>query len=139
MSMPVPSPAMLSALPAFLSYFVTGAVLLFAFLLIYVVLTPHSEIRLINEGNVAAAVSLAGAMTGFVLPIANVIAHSDSLTDLIAWGAVAGVIQLVLYVVVRMAFPRLSDSIVQGKVAPALFLAASSFVVGVLNAACMTY
>ncbi|MDR2506661.1 MAG: DUF350 domain-containing protein [Candidatus Accumulibacter sp.] len=130
---------MTSALPVFLSYFATSMALLFAFLLIYVKITPYNEIALIREGNVAASISLAGALTGFALPIANVIAHSDTLEDLLAWGAVAGMIQLMLYLIVRLAFPRLAEDITHGRHAPAVFLAVSSIVVGILNAACMTY
>ena len=130
---------MTSALPAFFSYFGTSMALLFAFLLVYVKITPYNEVALIREGNIAASISLAGALMGFALPIANVIAHSDTLEDLLAWGAVAGMIQLMLYLIARLAFPRLAEDIIHGRPAPAVFLAISSTVVGILNAACMTY
>ena len=133
------TPHMLSALPNFLSYFATAIALLFAFLLIYITVTPYDEITLVNEGNVAAAISLAGAMLGFTLPIANVIAHSDTLAELAAWSVVAGAIQLLVHLIARFAFPKLAEHILHGKIAPAIFIAASAFVVGILNAACMTY
>lgn len=132
-------PKMLSMLPAFLSYFAVAIALLAVFLLIYINVTPYDEIALIRQGNTAAAVSLSGALLGFALPIANVIAHSDTLADLAAWGAVAGIIQILTYLVARFALPHLSDDIPAGKVAPATFLAALSLTVGLTNAACMTY
>lgn len=132
-------PKMLSMLPAFLSYFAVAVALLAVFLLVYVNVTPYDEIALIRQGNTAAAVSLSGALFGFALPVANVIAHSDTLADLTAWGAIAGVIQLLTYLVARFTLPHLAENIPAGKVAPATFLAALSLSVGLTNAACMTY
>ena len=132
-------PKMLSMLPAFLSYFAVAVALIAVFLLVYINVTPYDEIALIRQGNTAASISLAGAMLGFAMPVANVIAHSDALADLVAWGAIAGVIQLLAYLVARFALPQLADDIPAGKVAPATFLAALSFTVGLTNAACMTY
>ena len=132
-------PKMLSMLPAFLSYFAVAVALLAVFLLIYINVTPYDEIALIRQGNTAAAISLSGALIGFALPMANVIAHSDTLADLTAWGAIAGVIQILTYLVARFTLPHLSEDIPAGKVAPATFLAALSLTVGLTNAACMTY
>lgn len=132
-------PKMLSLLPAFLSYFAVAVALIAVFLLVYVNITPYDEIALIRQGNTAAAVSLAGALFGFAMPVANVIAHSDTLADLAAWGAIAGVIQLLTYLVARFTLPQLTEDIPAGKVAPATFLAALSLTIGLTNAACMSY
>jgi putative membrane protein len=132
-------PKMLTLLPAFLSYFAVAVALIVVFLLVYVNVTPYDEIALIRQGNTAAAISLSGALFGFALPVANVIAHSDTLADLAAWGAIAGVIQLLTYLVARFTLPHLSEDIPAGKVAPATFLAALSLTVGLTNAACMSY
>ena len=132
-------PKLMSMLPSFLAYFAVAVVLLAVFLLIYVNVTPYDEISLIRQGNTAAAISLSGALFGFAMPVANVIAHSDALADLAAWGAIAGVIQILTYVVARFALPHLTEDIPAGKVAPATFLAALSLTIGLTNAACMTY
>jgi len=132
-------PKMLTLLPAFFSYFAVAAVLLVAFLLIYVNVTPYDELALIRQGNTAASISISGALIGFAMPVANVIAHSDTLGDLALWGAIAGVIQLLTYLVARFALPHLTEDIPAGKIAPAIFLAALSLTVGLINAACMTY
>jgi putative membrane protein len=132
-------PKLMSMLPSFLAYFGVAVVLLAVFLLVYVNVTPYDEISLIRQGNTAAAISLSGALFGFAMPVANVIAHSDALGDLAAWGAIAGVIQILTYVVARFALPHLTEDIPAGKVAPATFLAALSLTIGLTNAACMTY
>lgn len=132
-------PKLVSTLPSFLSYFAVAIALLAVFLVVYVKVTPYNEFTLIEEGNTAAAISLSGALLGFAMPIANVIAHSDSLLDLAAWGAIAGVIQLLTYLVARLVLPRLAVDIPSGKISEATLLAALSVTIGLINAACMTY
>ncbi len=129
----------LATLPNFLAYLGTAIVLLVAFVAIYLYVTPYDEINLIRANNTAAAISLSGAVLGFAMPIANVIAHSDTLADLAVWGAIAGIVQLLAWMVARVALPRLKEAIAAGQVAPAIFVAALSITVGLINAACMTY
>ena len=129
----------LATLPNFLAYLGAAIVLLVAFMAIYLRVTPYDEIALIRTNNVAAAISLSGALLGFAMPIANVIAHSDTLFDLAVWGVVAGIVQLLAWGAARVALPQLAEDIGAGRVAPATFVAALSITVGLLNAACMTY
>lgn len=129
----------LAALPVFFAYFGVAVVLIAVFLLVYVNVTPYAEFALIREGNTAAAISLSGSLFGFALPIANAIAHSDTIADLAAWGGVAGVVQITAYLAARFGLPKLNADIPAGKVAPAIFLAVLSLTVGLINAACMSY
>lgn len=129
----------LTHLPAFLAYFGTALALVAGFLLIYLNVTPYDEIALIRSGNNAAATSLVGSLLGFAMPVANVIAHSDGLPDLLAWGAIAGLVQILAYLTARFTLPHLTEDIPAGKTAPALFLAGLSVSVGLINAACMGY
>ncbi len=129
----------LATLPNFLAYFATAIALLAAFVAIYLYVTPYDEIALIRANNTAAAILLSGAVLGFALPIANVIAHSDTLLDLAVWGVVAGIVQLLAWGAARVALPQLQEVIAAGRVAPATLVAALSLTVGFINAACMTY
>jgi len=129
----------LAGLPAFLLYFGLGLALFVLFLAIYSAVTPYKEFKLIREGNLAAAISLAGATLGFVLPLASAIAHSVGIVDMIIWGLIALVTQLVVYFVVGRVVPHFAEAISAGKVAPATLLASVSVAVGLLNAAAMTY
>ena len=129
----------LATLPNFLAYLATAIALLAAFMAIYLYVTPYDEVALIRANNTAAAISLSGAVLGFALPIANVIAHSDTLFDLAVWGVVAGIVQLLAWGVARVALPQLAEDIAAGRTAPASFVAALSLTVGLINAACMTY
>ena len=127
----------LASLPAFAGYFATAVALLAVFSCLYVLVTPYSELKLIGEGNAAAAVSLAGALVGYVLPIAVSVAVSHSLTAMLGWGVVACAVQLSAYVVARLALPGIALAIPQGRVAAGIFLASLSVAVGILNAGCI--
>jgi putative membrane protein len=129
----------LAGLPAFLLYFGLGLALLVAFLALYSRVTPYREFALIREGNLAAAISLAGATIGFVLPLASAISHSVSAVDMLVWGVIALIVQIVVYFIVTRLVPRLAEAIPAGRVAAATLLAVLSVSVGLLNAAAMTY
>lgn len=123
----------------FLVYLAASILLVVIFLWIYIHITPYREIRLIREGNAAAAASLSGALLGFVIPLASAVAHSVALIDMLLWGAIALVIQLIAFGVVRLFVPTIGVDIPAGKVAPGVFVGAVALAVGILNAACMTY
>jgi putative membrane protein len=127
----------ISSLPAFAAYFATAVGLLAIFLGLYVFVTPYSELRLIREGNTAAAISLAGAIIGYAMPIAVSVAVSHNIGAMIGWGVVACVVQLLAYIVARFALPQINSNIPQGKVASGIFLASLSLGIGILNAGCI--
>ena len=127
----------INSLPAFAGFFATAVALLAGFLLLYVLVTPYNELTLIRNGNEAAAISLAGVIIGFALPIAVSVAVSHNLFAMIGWGVVAGIVQLLAYVAARLALPQINHNIPQGKVASGVFLASLSVGVGILNAGCI--
>ena len=124
---------------SFLVAFATAGAFTVAFKLIYQWITPYHERTLIRQGNQAAAVTLGGALIGYVLPLASALSHTISLVEFVAWAALAGVIQIATFVIVsRLAFRNLASRVEAGDMAAALYLAAVSICVGLLNAACMT-
>jgi len=129
----------IAGFPLFLLYFATAVALLVLFVAIYIRVMPHRELALIREGNVAAALSLSGALIGFVLPLASAVAHSVNPVDMVVWGVVALLVQLAVYASVVRLVPHFREAIVAGHVAPAALLAALAVSVGILNAACLTY
>ena len=129
----------IGGLDDFIFYLLPALVLLGLFVFIYVHITPYREIRLIREGNVAAALSLSGAILGFVIPLASAIAHSVGIVDMALWGAIALIVQLAAFMVARLAIPAIATDIPAGRIAQGLFLGVLSLAVGIINAACMTY
>jgi putative membrane protein len=127
-----------SAIVAHLSYFGIAIVATVVFVGIYVMVTPYREFTLIREGNSAAAISLGGALLGYTIPLAKAVAQSEGMSDMLVWGGVALVAQLIAYGATRLILPALSKNVNDGKVASGIFLAAVSVCVGMLNAAAMT-
>ena len=129
----------LQGLDEFLIYFGLCIAFVVLFLAIYVRITPYPEIALIREGNSAAAASLSGALIGFVLPLAAAVEHSVNPYDLAIWATIALVVQLLVYLAVRMILPGIGRDIPAGKAAPGILLGAISLAAGILNAASMSY
>ena len=129
----------ITGFPAFIIYLGSTLGLLAVFLFLYVRITPYREFKLIREGNVAAAISLSGAMIGFTIPLAKAVAQSGSLLDMLMWGGIALVVQLLAYIVARLVIPGITNDIPEGKIAQGTFLGMLSLTTGILNAACMTY
>ncbi|CAN7617830.1 DUF350 domain-containing protein [Phenylobacterium sp. LjRoot219] len=124
---------------AFLLAFVVAGMFTLAFKVLYQFVTPYRERALIRQGNTAAAITLAGALIGYVLPLASALSHTVSLPEFAAWAALAGVIQIVTFLLVRViALPDVKARIENGEVSVAVYLAGISIAVGLLNAACMS-
>ena len=122
----------------FLLYFVTSVILLVAFLAAYTLITHIHEWRLIGSGNTAVAIALGGAMIGFALPLASAIVHSQSLTDSVITAAIALVVQLLCFAAMRLLRRDARLALAQGDMAEGVFLASTSLVLGILNAACLS-
>jgi putative membrane protein len=128
----------LTGIVAHLAYFGIASLAALVFVAIYVTVTPHHEFRLIRQGNTAAAISLGGAILGYTVPLAKAVSQSGSISDMLLWSGVALVAQLVAYGIARLALPRLSSHVDEGRTASGIFLAAISVAIGLLNAAAMT-
>jgi putative membrane protein len=129
----------LQAIGSFVIYFVAALIAVAVFVMLYMAVTSHHETALIKRGNTAAAISFAGALLGFTLPLASAIIHSVSLIDMLVWSAIAIVVQLGVFLVVDLLLRQVSRHIEEGNVAAGITLAAASLAVGIVNAASMTY
>jgi len=130
--------ASLAGLPLFLAYFGAAVLLLVVFVVLYAMLTPYPEFKLIRGGNVAASVSLGGAVIGFVLPLCTAIQHAASFLDMLVWALVAMAVQILAYTLVRLTVPGIAREVSQGHVASGIWLGVVAAALGALDAACMT-
>lgn len=128
----------LTDLTDFLAFFVVSLLLMIVFVAVYTSITRHSEIKLIKENSVAAAVAFSGSMIGFALPLASAMINSRTILEMIIWGVVALIVQIVVYLLVRLPMPRVSERIENNEIAAGIWLGASSLIAGILNAASMT-
>lgn len=138
-AMPSTVPEILADLPFFVARFGIVLMLLALGLAAYVALAARRDMRLIAEGNVAAAAGMTGAFVGFALSLASAVIRSEALLDMLAWGGVALLAQLLVVVGLRLMLPALVRRMCDGQVASGVFLGAVAISVGILNAACMTY
>ena len=128
----------LTDLPDFLAFFVVSILLLIVFVAVYTSITRHSEIKLIKENSVAAAVAFSGSVIGFALPLASAMISSRTILEMIIWGVVALIVQIVVYLLVRLPMPKVSERIENNEIAAGIWLGAASLAAGILNAASMT-
>src|SRR5437868_10429777 len=104
----------LAGLPAFLVYFCTGILAVVAYLLVYTRVTPHDEFQLIRDNDPAAAIALGLSLLGFTLPVVNAIAHAANVVDGLIWSAIALLVQIVGFYIVKIPLPNLSQRIAAG-------------------------
>jgi putative membrane protein len=129
---------LVAAFPNFVRYLVVGFALAALFLWIYVLITQGREFALIRAGNSAAATALVGALLGFSLPLANTIAHSVSLTDVVLWALVALVVQVIVHVGMRLMLPGLKQAIEANQAAAGITAGGFAVCFGLISAACLT-
>jgi putative membrane protein len=124
-------------LPMLLSQFGICLALLVVGVLVYMAVTPFRERELLRRGNAAAATVLGGALFALAIPLAALLATTSALLDLVVWGVVALILQLVTVIVVSLLLRGMRGMIEAGQVAAAIPLVAAQLSIGLLNAAAM--
>lgn len=126
-----------SGLPILLLHFVATVLLLLGGMTAYVLVTPLRERQLLASGNRAAGIVLGGTVVAFAIPLAATLATSLSLLDIVIWGAIALVLQIVTFGLALLLFRDLRPMIENGNVAAATTLAALQLAIALLNAGAM--
>jgi putative membrane protein len=134
-------PAILDALgtglPMLLLQFLLVLALLVAGIFIYMAVTPFHERELLRNGNPAAATVLGGALVALAIPLAALLATTGALLDILVWGVVAVLLQLLTVVILLHLLRGMRAMIEAGQVAAAIPLVAAQISIGLLNAAAM--
>ena len=125
----------LAGFPLLLLHFSVTLAMLGTGVTIYQWITPYHELDLIRAGNNAAAISLSGAIVGLALPLAICMASSVSVWDIIIWGVVTLVIQLLAYRLGDAVLRGLPARIEAGEISAAILIAAIKLAVAMINAA----
>lgn len=128
----------IAAAPHTLLYLVVTLALLAGFLAAYTLATPQNEFALIREGKLAPAISLIGAVLGFVIPLSAVVTHSENILDVTLWGALVLIVQIVVFfganaIVGGKAGTKISDNCLS----TAAFTGGLGLAVGILMAGCL--
>lgn len=127
--------SLVSGLPVMVLHFAVTVVMLVIGIRVYTLITPYNEFELIRDGNVAAAVSLAGACLGLAIPLAFCMAASVNTLDIILWGAAALIIQLLGFRATDWLLKDLPSRIEAGEVGAAILLVGVKLSVASINAA----
>src|SRR5208337_1967874 len=126
-----------SGLPMLLLQFVLVLALLVAGIFLYMAVTPFHERQLLRNGNPAAATVLGGAVVALAIPLAALLATTGALLDILVWGVVALLLQLLTLVVMLHLLRGMRAMIEAGQVAAAIPLVAAQLSIALLNAAAM--
>ncbi|MBT5190803.1 MAG: DUF350 domain-containing protein, partial [Rhodospirillaceae bacterium] len=87
--------------PVLMLHFCVTLAMLAGGVTLYVFTTPHKDFALVRQGNLAAAISLSGAILGLAIPLAFCMASSVSVAEIVIWGLLAVAVQILVF--------RLSD------------------------------
>ena len=117
--------AFVEAFPRFLLWTTSAGVMLLVASTICILLTPWKELALVKGGNASAGLALAGAIAGLAIPIASTLASSVSLLDLLIWGVIALLLQLIVYRLVDVVLRDIPQRIEQDQAGAAIVLIAA--------------
>lgn len=126
-------------LPVFLGHFGVALLMLGIGVVLYLLITPVNEYRLIKEGNTSAALTLGAAMLGISISLGAALAGSVNLWDIVIWGSVAILLQLAVFFLVDRVLSNLAHRIRADEMSAALILASTKLSIALLNAAAIGY
>jgi putative membrane protein len=126
------------AIANYLIHLLLAAVLLAVFFKAYTSMTPFEEVKLIRMGNLAAALSLGGALIGFSITIGSALVHTGDYREFAGWAFGAMVVQILAYAVTTRVLNMSKDQIEANNAAFGGLLGAISISIGVINGACIS-
>lgn len=134
----------LGNLPEYFLFLGVGLAVWLAALVIYELITPIKEFEEIRKGNVAVAINFFAVAIALALPIQSVGHSTFNPWDMLLWGAVGALCQILLHLVIRIfwkaTYARLAgNGEAKPCIASALLLSSVSLVLGMLNAAALSY
>jgi putative membrane protein len=131
----------------FLIYLVVAVPLLLIGIKIFMWQTPYNEMQIIkeaascdtsikDEAGMAVAHDLGGKVIGQALVLASAIFHSVSVGDLVIWGVIGIIFQVLVYYVFEKLTPfKVAEEVCKGNIAVGIFSARLSFATGLILAA----
>jgi putative membrane protein len=129
--------AFVEGFPDFLAYGGATLALLIAGCVIHIVLTPMKEMKLIRDGNVAAGIGVGGVIVGLAIPMAACLASAASVYDLLIWGVVAILLQMLAFRVADLLLRDLPKRIERNEIGAAVVLASVKLAAALVMAAAL--
>jgi putative membrane protein len=125
----------------FLIYLLVALGLLLVGLFLMEVTTKVKEFTLMAKGNKAASYVLGGRLLGLAIVLYSSLANSISLTDMLLWGSIGILAQIIVFYLAELLTPRfnVNQSIEEDNQAVGIFLMLLSISIGVVIAGSITY
>ena len=127
-----------SGLPVLLLHFAVTVALLFIGIACYMGITPFHERELVARGNPAGGIVYGGSIVALAIPLAATLANSTVVLDIVVWGVVALILQLLAFAFATLLLRNLWAEVEAGNVAAALSLVGLQIAVALLNAGAMS-
>lgn len=124
--------ASIEAFLVFVAYLASSLLMLAAFTMLYLRVTPYDDVKDIHDGKVAPAIALGGAMLGFTFPLLMSSYLHASFWAFVVWSIIAGLVQLGVFALMYRLFPRVIET---NNVAGSLIFAFTAACAGLMNAA----
>lgn len=135
----------------FLTYLGVTVPILGVGIIVFAFTTPYKEFQLIKEGAQteepqkvaaakAAAHDLGGKIIGLAIVLASAVYHAVNLLDLVIWGVVGMVFQVLVFYLFEWVTPfKVVSEIPKGNVSVGIFASRLSIAAGLLMAALISY
>lgn len=127
--------SVLAGVPVLILHVIVAVAILVVGVIVYVWITPWEDLRLVREGNTAAAIAMGGMMLGLGIPLASTLRASVNVWDIMIWGLVTLVLQIVTFKVMDLLMRGLAQRIKDGQVSAAVVLASAKLSVAAIIAA----
>ena len=127
-----------SGLPFLISHFVISVLMFLAGIWVYTKITPIKELESIKNGNIAASISFFGACVGIAIPLSTCLASSINASDILIWGSIAVILQLLCFQAVDIFFKDMSKRINDGEISISIVLVSVKISIALLNAAAIS-
>ncbi|MES2676901.1 MAG: DUF350 domain-containing protein [Pseudomonadota bacterium] len=116
---------LISGIPYFLSFLLTALAIVFLGVWVYSRITPYDELELIKKRNISASISLSATIIGITLPIAFCLASSVNIYDLIIWGFVSLIVQILMFFLMDKILKDISQKVQEDNIAATLLYSMS--------------
>jgi putative membrane protein len=127
--------SLLAGAPVFLLHIGVTLLMLIVGVVLYMWMTPYEDIKLVREGNAAAGIALGGLILAMAIPLASTLRSSVNVWDIVLWGALTIVLQMIVFKVMDWVLKGLPRRIEDGEVGAAVMLTGAKLAVGAINAA----
>jgi putative membrane protein len=129
--------AFVAGFPVYVLQVAVASVMIVAASAVYVLLSPYRELEMMRAGNASAGLAFSGVVLGLTIPIAAALGTAHNIFDLVIWGIVALLMQLLAFRVADLILKDLPKRIANEEAGAAIVTLAVKLASGIVLAAGM--